>query len=68
MVCLHVGRGVNESAVIQACILRHRNYLNGLGRVNVNDKILQDKITQRVEITQLDNCRVSLDNCGYIML
>lgn len=32
------GEGVAESAVTQACILRHRNYLNGLGRAN--DKIL----------------------------
>lgn len=32
--------GANESAVTQVCILRHNNYLNGLGRVNVHDKIL----------------------------
>lgn len=41
------------------CAWRHENDLSGLGWVNVNDKILQDKITERVEITQLGNSEQS---------
>lgn len=50
---------VDEPAVPPVCLLRHENYLSGLGRLNVNDKILRDEITERVEITQLGNCRAN---------
>ena len=52
----------------QVCASRHENDLSGPDRVNVDDKISQDRITERVEITQLGNCRAHLNDitgrCG----